>query len=347
MSLKKIKFGFCVPIFANPGMLFFRTPAYKKLDWDSIRDTTIKCEELGYDSLFVADHLFLGKNGEIWECLTTMSSLAAITKRMEIIPIHLCDSFRFPGIVAKSLATLSHISNGRISLFYDYGWRKAEFDAYGIDFGNSDDQRIKKMEEGIKIIKEILEQDNFSFDGEYYKIKNVICSPKPIKKIPIWMGEVNNPLMVSAIVRQADVFNSMPCSPEAFQSKLDILEKECNQQGRDFKEIGKSLETQILIRKTNEEVDVALDRYTKLISDNNSFDGDILNQLKNTSPSGIDFNNPKNLKKEFLIGTPQEVKEKLNRYIEKGVDHFMLWFMDYPDTCGIELFAKEVLHNYK
>ena len=85
----KIKFGFCVPIFANPGMAFFRTPAYERLDWDTLRDTVLLCEELGYDSIFVADHLFLGRNGEIWECLTLMSALAAITHRLDIVPIHL------------------------------------------------------------------------------------------------------------------------------------------------------------------------------------------------------------------------------------------------------------------
>ena len=137
MNETVIKFGFCVPIFANPGMAFFRTPSYEKLDWKLIQETVVHCEEKEYDSVFVADYLFLGNRGEIWECLTTMSALAVVTKKISVIPIHLCNNFRVPSVTAKSLATLSHIADGRIELFYDYGWRKAEFDAYGVEYGGS------------------------------------------------------------------------------------------------------------------------------------------------------------------------------------------------------------------
>src|SRR3990167_4322310 len=172
--MEKIKFGFCIPLFANPGMLFFRTPAYKNLDYKSIQEKTLLCEKLGYDSLFVADHLFLGKDGAIWECTSLMSALLAITKKMEVIPIHLCNNFRAPSVVAKTLATMSHISNGRVTLFYDYGWRKAEFEQYGIDFGATDDERIEKMAEGLEIIKGMLEKERFSFSGKYYTIREAI-----------------------------------------------------------------------------------------------------------------------------------------------------------------------------
>ncbi len=344
---KNIKFGFSIPIFANPGMLFFRTPAYKKLDWNSIKETVIKSEELGYDSLFIADHLFLGKDGEIWECISTMSALLAITKKMWVFPIHLCNNFRSPGIVAKTLATMSHISDGRVGLFYDYGWRKAEFDAYGIDFGKTDEERIKKMEEGITVIKGLLEKDSFTFCGDFYKTKNAVCNPKPVKKIPIWMGEANNSFMVESIVRNADVFNSMPSSPEAFQNKIDIIKEECKKQNRDFSKFDFSLETQVLVRKTESELEKALKDYSDLIKFNNSFDDDIIAQLKATNPGLVDYNSPENIKKEFLIGTPSQIKEKLDKYIAKGVNHFMLWFMDYPDKQSTELFAKEIFPHYK
>ena len=105
--MAEIKFGFCVPIFANPGMAFFRTPAYKKLEWESIKETVMLCDQTGYDSVFVADHVFLGRDGDIWECITLMSALAAITEQVDIIPIHLCNNFREPSIVAKMLVTIS------------------------------------------------------------------------------------------------------------------------------------------------------------------------------------------------------------------------------------------------
>ncbi len=344
---EKIKFGFCVPIFANPGMAFFRTPAYQKLDWESIKTTVQLCDSLGYDSLFVADHLFLGRDGDIWECLVLMSALGAITKELEIIPIHLCNNFRYPGLVAKALATLSHVTNGRVSLFYDYGWRKAEFDQYGISFGQNDEQRISQMEEGIRVIQGLLEQEKFSFSGKYYQLVEAICNPKPVKSIPLWMGEANNSLMVEAIVKHADIFNSMPCSIDGFQKKLTILKTECAKQGRDFSKLGLSLETQILIRETDAELDEVFKSFEKVKNLNNSYDTDILTQLKATNPALENYNSRADFEDEFMIGTPEVVKQKLQTFIDQGVTHFMLWFMDYPDNKGIKLFADKVMKEFK
>ena len=86
MNETVIKFGFSVMIFTNPGKAFPRTPSYEKLDWKLIQDTVVHCEEKEYDSVFVADHLFLGNRGEIWECLTTMVALPAVTKKISVIP---------------------------------------------------------------------------------------------------------------------------------------------------------------------------------------------------------------------------------------------------------------------
>ncbi|MFH1845956.1 MAG: LLM class flavin-dependent oxidoreductase [Candidatus Omnitrophota bacterium] len=345
--MKDIKFGFCIPIFANPGMLSFRTPGYKKLDWESIKKTVLLAEKMGYDSVFVADHLFLGTDGAIWECFSTMSALAAITKKMKVIPIHLCNNFRVPSVTAKAIATISHISDGRIELFYDYGWRKAEFDSYGIDFGKDDEARIEQMAEGIEIIKGLLEKNKFTFSGKYYKIKDAICTPKPINEIPVWMGEANNEKMVENIVRFADVFNSMPCSIEAFEEKLDIIKKECKKQGRDFSELDISLETQVLIRGKNEEIETEIDKFADFIKYNNSHDEDILAQLRAVNPKLEDYNSKDSLNKEFMIGTADEIRKKIDSFIEKGVSHFMLWFMDYPDTKGLELFSEKVFPYYK
>jgi alkanesulfonate monooxygenase SsuD/methylene tetrahydromethanopterin reductase-like flavin-dependent oxidoreductase (luciferase family) len=341
-----IKFGFCVPIFANPGMAFFRTPAYKKLDWESIKESVLLCDNLGYDSVFVADHVFLGRDGDIWECLTLMSALAAITSKVDIIPIHLCNNFRSPSMVAKALATLSHVSCGRLQLFYDYGWRKAEFEAYGIPFRKSDEERIRQMGEGLSIIKGMLEEESFSFNGSYYSVKNAICNPKPVRKIPIWMGEANNAEMISSIVSQADVFNSMPCSLAGFEAKKSLIQAECERQGREFSQLGLSLETQILIRESDEEIEEVFESFKLLKELNNSFDQDILAQMKATNPNLDGYNSRKDFEEEFLIGTPATIKEKLSLFVDKGVSHFMLWFMDYPDQKGIKLFAEKLLTSF-
>ena len=195
---RSIEFGFCVPIFANPGMAFFRTPCYERLDWPTTRDAVLECEVLGYDSLFVADHLFLGREGAIYEGWTLLSALAGLTRRMKLAPIHLCDSFRNPALAAKMIATLDIVSEGRFILFYDYGWRRAEFDAYGFAFEQSDDARAAKLVEGLEIIQGMLTEPRFSYTGRYYRVEEAVCEPPPVQRPmpPLWMGEANNAVMV-------------------------------------------------------------------------------------------------------------------------------------------------------
>ncbi len=342
-----VKFGFCVPIFANPGMAFFRTPCYERLDWDSLKESVLLCERLGYDSLFVADHVFLGRKGEIWECLALMSAFAALTEKMEIAPIHLCNNFRSPSITAKALATIDHISKGRLILFYDYGWRKAEFDAYGIEFGADDAERIERMGEGLTIIKEMLSLGTSNFSGQHYIVDNAICTPKPASLPPVWMGEVSHPAMVKLIVEHADVFNSMPCSVQGFEQKLNTLREECAVQGRDFSSLGFSLETQVLVRESDAEIDEIFASFPGLKEKNDSHDQDILDQLKATNPALGSYDGKEDFEGEFMIGTPEAIRGKLERFVELGVDHFMLWFMDSPETRGIRLFADQVAPHFR
>jgi alkanesulfonate monooxygenase SsuD/methylene tetrahydromethanopterin reductase-like flavin-dependent oxidoreductase (luciferase family) len=341
---RSIEFGFCVPIFANPGMAFFRTPCYERLDWPTTRAAVRECEALGFDSLFVADHVFLGRDGAIYEGWTLLAALAGLTERIKLAPIHLCDSFRNPALTAKMVATLDIASDGRFILFYDYGWRRAEFDAYGFEFEASDDARAAKMLEGLQIIKGMLSEPRFSFSGEYYRVHDAICEPKCVQRPmpPIWMGEANNPVMVRAIAAHADVFNSMPASVAGFKEKLAVVEAACRDQGRDFNRIGRSLETQILLAESDAAIDACFRRMEQLRPAERS-DADILAQLKATNPALESYQSRADFEHEFLIGTPNQIIRRLSEYTDLGVTHFMLWFMDFPSMDGVRLFAREVM----
>ena len=342
-----VQFGFCVPIFANPGMSFFRTPCYERLDWKATKNAVLECEKLGYDSLFVADHVFLGRDGAIFEGWTLLSAFAGMTKRMLLAPIHLCDSFRNPALTAKMVATLDVISGGRFLLFYDYGWRRAEFDAYGFPFGVSDEERAARMEEGLNIIKGMLTEERFTFEGRFYRVKEALCAPKPVSRPlpPIWMGETNNKVMVRAIAKHADVFNSMPASVEGFRKKLDSVGEACAAVGRDFSSLGLSLETQILVCRRDSEIDACFEKIEKLRPGERS-DEDILAQMKATNPALESYGSRKDLEKEFLIGTPDVIVDRLKEYEALGVEHLMLWFMDFPSLHGIRLFSEEVMPKF-
>jgi alkanesulfonate monooxygenase SsuD/methylene tetrahydromethanopterin reductase-like flavin-dependent oxidoreductase (luciferase family) len=328
-------------------MSFFRTPCYEKLDWEATKNAVLECERLGYHSLFVADHVFLGREGAIFEGWTLLSAFAGMTEKLLLAPIHLCDSFRNPALTAKMVATLDVVSGGRFLLFYDYGWRRAEFDAYGFDFGASDEERAARMEEGLIIIKGMLTEERFTFEGRFYRVEDALCAPKPVQKPhpPVWMGETNNPVMVRAIAKHADVFNSMPASVEGFRKKLETVGEACSTVGRDFSSLGLSLETQILVCRTDSEIDAGFEKMEMLKPAERS-DEDILAQMKATNPALESYGSRKDLEREFLIGTPDVIVDRLKEYTALGVEHFMLWFMDFPSLDGIRLFAEEVMPKF-
>jgi len=346
--MQPVQFGFCVPIFANPGMAFFRTPCYERLDWPTTRAAVLECEALGFDSLFVADHVFLGRDGAIYEGWTLLAVLAGLTKRIKLAPIHLCDSFRNPALTAKMIATLDVASDGRFILFYDYGWRRAEFDAYDFRFEDSDDVRAEKMVEGLQIITGMLTEPRYRFSGRHYAVRDAVCEPKCVQRPrpPLWMGEANNPTMVRAIAAHADVFNSMPASVAGFKEKLRVLEAACVVQGRDFSSIGRSLETQILIAESDAAIDACLARIETLRPAERS-DADILAQLRTTNPALEQYQSRADFEQEFLIGTPPQIVRRLTEYADLGVTHVMLWFMDYPSMDGVRLFAREVMPHFQ
>ena len=104
---------------------------------------------------------------------------------------------------------------------------------------------------------------------------------------------------------------------------------------------------QILIRESQQEIDAFFDLFKQLKKYNNSYDSDILEQLKATNPSLDDYTSVETLKDEFLIGTPEQIGLKIQQFIDKGVTHFMLWFMDFPSQAGINLFAEKVMTQFR
>ena len=142
------RFGYCVPIFANPGPAFFRTPALTALDPVAAVEAAVEAERLGFDSVWVADHLMHGYDGGIMEGWTTLSVIAGKTSRVQLGTIHLAQPFREPAIAAKMAATLDAISGGRLIFFYDCGWQEPEVRAYGLEWPD-EEERIARMDEGL------------------------------------------------------------------------------------------------------------------------------------------------------------------------------------------------------
>jgi len=319
--LNKIKFGVFLPFYA-----FKFEETEPSSHFDRVRNIVLECEQLGYDSVWLDDHLMFGKS-PVLECWTTIAALSSITAKIRLGTMVLCNSFRNPALLAKMAATLDVISNGRLEFGIGAGVQRDEHVAYGMPFLEPRD-RIDRMKEAVEIIKNLWTQEKANYEGKYYRINEAICEPKPVQKPhpPITIGGSGEKLTLKVTAQHADRCNwGYVPSLETYKHKLDVLESHCKAVGRDFHEIEKScwLGGQIFIVPNQKELD------EKVL------------QLKPKNVSLKDF------KKLNFIATPDECRQKIRQYTSLGVTYFMLFFGDLPSVSGVRLFAKKVVKTMK
>jgi alkanesulfonate monooxygenase SsuD/methylene tetrahydromethanopterin reductase-like flavin-dependent oxidoreductase (luciferase family) len=297
----------------------------------------LAAEALGYDSVWVADHLILGDQGFILEGWTLLAALAGMTSRIRLGPIHLAQRFRHPAILAKMVATLDFISNGRFEFFFDpYAGTRPEADAYGLP-SEGEDEDIARFEEAIHLIQTMWREDRPDFQGRYYTLDGAVCNPKPVQQpIPLWIGSGGGakpderPLVkkiLPVIARHADWYNITPAPLEGLKRVLPLLQAACEQVGRDYNTLGKSLETQILIAETSSEV-AAL-------------------QAEITARNPERYQDWDALSEQFIIGDVNTVTRRIEAYRDLGIEYSMFWFMDYPSHAGLQVFAEKVMPSFR
>ena len=302
------------------------------LDYADIRRIVLECEKLGFDSVWLKDNFtsswlntyFSNKEDEepssedpILECWTTLSSLATLTKRIRLGAI-LVNIHRLPSITAKMLSTLDIISNGRIEFGLSAGWYENEIKSYGLPFPKAS-ARVEMLEEGVIIIKRMLTENQASFEGRHYTIKNAKCSPKPIQKPhpPIWIGGGGKKTL-QLVAKYADGWNYGLCTYEEYLSKISILRNCCKAVGRDYEKIAKAWHAIMLLGQDDNEIIMLknrMDKWKKTVA---------------------------------IIGTPNDIIGEIKKYmVIGGVRYFTIHFPDLPDLRSLNLFAKSVIPYFR
>ena len=319
--MKKIRFGVFLPFYG-----FHSGRKNSESPFDLLCNVVLECEQLGYDCIWLDDHLMFGKQ-PILECWTKLSALSTITSEIRLGTMVLCNSFRNPALLAKMSATLDVISNGRLEFGIGSGVQEDEHKAYGIPFLKPR-VRIDRMRETVEIIKKLWTEEKISYKGRYYSIREALCEPKPVQKPhpPITIGGSGEKLTLRVTAKHADRYDwgYLP-SLEMYKHKLELLESHCKAVDRDFNDIEKAtwLGGQIFI-----------------VSDQKELDRKITT-LKPKSKSLKDF------KKFNFVATPEGCRQEIWRYTRLGVNYFMLFFGDLPEVNSLRFFAEEVVRKMK
>lgn len=186
-----------------PVMLEESLPNLKKIDWTREKKTVLAAEEYGFESVAIPDHLQIG-DGPNFEQFSVLSALAEVTDEMKLLTMVTCVPFRNPALVSKMSATIDVISNGRFQLGIGAGWHKPEFEAYGFDFEDAK-TRVDRLEESAQIIRKTWEQEETTFDGEFYQLDGCICKPKPVEPYLVVGGKGKRVQQIAE--RYADEWN--------------------------------------------------------------------------------------------------------------------------------------------
>ncbi len=202
-------------------------------------------ERLGFTSMWLSDHLFWDEHSEQRNCLDAwalLPALAPVTTSLRLGTLVSCNSYRLPGVLAKTAASCDHISNGRVEFGIGAGWKELEYTAYGIPFPSAG-TRLAQLEEAVQVIRRLWTQERASFQGEYYHLDNAPFAPKPLQQPPkLWIGGAGKKKLLRIVAEHADGWNMIiGFSLPEIRQRVEALQQHCHALGRDFTTIDKSL----------------------------------------------------------------------------------------------------------
>jgi F420-dependent oxidoreductase-like protein len=292
-------------------------------DYSTLKKVVLECDRLGYDSVWVYDHLQF-TYGPTLECWTVLSALAEATRKIRIGPLVTCNAFRYPSLLAKMAATVDMISNGRLNFGIGAGWHEDEAVAYGIPFPRGR-IRVEMLDEALSIIKKLWAEDVVTFKGKYYSVYKAFCLPKPVQKPhpPVLVGGGGDK-MLRLIARYANAWNSGFVNPEDFVEEIARLQKACDEVGRNRDEIENTFQSRIVIAGRDEDAQKRAEQWR-----------------------GERKGRPEDPDWEFAIkGSPETCTKVLKTYVDAGVTHFTLLFADTAQLKPLQLFAQKVMPEF-
>ena len=317
----------------------FSLPGISRIDWPFVRDWAQRAEELGFDSIWVSDHLFLdlskyGGNEQRYsslECFACLGALAMCTREVRLGALVVANDLRYPAVVAKMAASLHSLSSGRFELGLGAGWYEPEFQAAGVRFGLPG-ERIERLGEAVQLIRMMVNNDQSDFDGKHYQLKQAWNLPRlgpDEKPLPVFVGGKGDRVARLA-GRYADGFNSVwAWTPEAYAGRIKVLEQAARKAGRDPSTIKKSVGLYALPGRDEAEIQMRWQRYLA------------------GCPPGVSASlDLQTWRQDKLAGTAEYMAETLKAFGRLGVEEVILSFGLLPfqicDASGVEDLIKQV-----
>ena len=261
--------------------------------WEDVVELCRHAEATGWDGAWVADH-FMPVAGDVGtptsECWSTLAALAVAVPRIRLGALVSGNTYRHPAVLANVAATVDRISGGRLVLGIGAGWQENEHEAYGLHFGTVK-ERLERLGEACEVLKGLLTQDRTTFEGRYYTLRDAPLEPKPAQSpLPLLVGGGGERVTLRIAARWADEWNTWG-PPETLRHKMAVLDRHCEELGRDPVTITRSAQALLVVSDDREELDRARGTAARMPT---------------------------------IVGTPAEVRDVMAAYADAGVDEFIL-----------------------
>ncbi|MBI5949294.1 MAG: LLM class flavin-dependent oxidoreductase [Chloroflexi bacterium] len=309
-----------------PAVHFGVTVPQIKRTWEESRTAALEFEAMGYDSLWVCDHLYGPQSPQlpILEAWSLVSALAAVTSRAEIGTLVTPAGMRNPAQLGKVIATIDNIAGGRIIPGLGAGWMPREFTDFGVPF-LSTAERLGQLRETVQLLKRMWSEPEVTFEGKYVRATNVVCEPKPARKPPILIGGAGEKVTLKIAAREADIWNNLAGHQGALERKIQALNMHLDQAGRDRGSIVISQQCLVTIAPDEESAGPMVETARKI------FGGHM------GDPAGP----------MAIAGSPRRVREQIQKHIDLGCTMFVMEFFGRSTLEPAQLFAETVLPHFK
>jgi F420-dependent oxidoreductase-like protein len=292
--------------------------------WERSVELAKLAEDVGYDHIWVYDHVETVPRREPTHCFEPYTMLSAISQHTNTVMLGqlvTCAAYRNAGHLAKQAACLDVMSGGRLILGLGAGWYEQEYEAYGYRYPAAS-ERLAMLDETLQAVRLLWTEETTTFKGDHVHLDGAYCDPKPLQQLPaVWVGGGGEKKTLRIAARHADATN-WQVGLESFVRKSELLERYCEEAGRPFSAITRTHGPDCRI-----------------------FDSDADTRAWCEEPDGGNLWGPTHVDeylKDNLVGTVEQVAEKTQAYVDAGCREFVLWLRDYPSDETLRRFIGEV-----
>lgn len=339
-----MRYGYWLPVFG--GWLRNVEDENMEASWPYVSRLARRSEEIGFDLTLVAElnlNDIKGAEAPSLDAWSTAAALAAVTERLELM-VAVRPTFHNPALLAKQAANIDHISNGRVSLNVVSSWWAEEARRYGVQFDQHDD-RYARTSEWLDIVDQAWKTDHTTFHGKYYRVDDLVLQPKPVSRPrPVIYAGGESEAAKNLISQKCDAYVMHGDPPQKIREKVRDLSARREKWGLPPMHFG--VAAYAIVRDSEREAQEELRRITD-VKQNAAGYGNYQQWLANTQleqqVSLEDYSVSNRGLRSGLVGTPEQVAERIAEFQESGADLLLLQFS--PQLEEMERFSSQVIRN--